>query len=156
MSGRDWHTNEQKMYNWQSNKGDLRLHHDRLTCSWPSRAISKFVGINSGLKTTTTARPPWYSYDRHPNDLWCFVTDRRPTYDLGETASSYLCDSAKLCMTKKFQEWLVTDLRPCRITYEAIEWITTNLKRFASKGGSSCELGHSQVKSTNSTTVYDG
>ena len=54
----------------------------------------------------------------------------------------------------KFQEWLATDLRPCRMTYEATEWFTTNLRRLATKGGSSCELGHSQMKLTSSTTVY--
>ena len=55
---------------------------------------------------------------------------------------------------KTFQDWLATDLRPCRMTYEATEWFTTNLRRLATKGGSSCELGHSQVKLTSTTTVY--
>ena len=40
------------------------------------------------------------------------------------------------------------------MTYEATEWFTTNLRRLATKGGSSCELGHSQVKLTSSTSVY--
>ena len=39
------------------------------------------------------------------------------------------------------------------MTYEAIEWFTINLQRLATKGVSSCELGHSQVKLTSSTTV---
>ena len=38
------------------------------------------------------------------------------------------------------------------MTYEAIEWFTTNLLRLPTKVGSSCELGHSQVKLTSSAT----
>ena len=53
----------------------------------------------------------------------------------------------------KFKEWLATNLRPWRMTYEAIEWITTNLQRLATEGGSSCELRHSQVKVISSMTV---
>ena len=40
------------------------------------------------------------------------------------------------------------------MTYEHTEWFTTNLRRLATKGGSSCELGHSQMKSTSTTNVY--
>ena len=146
----DWHTSKQKGYNWPSNKTDLRSHHDRLACSPPSHAIRKSIGMNSGPRITTTARPPWYTFDRPLTDLWCFATDQRPTHDVGPIASSYLPDSAKVCMSLrwKFQEWLATDLRSCRMTYEATEWFTTNLWRLATKGGSSCELGHSQVKLT--------
>ena len=39
ISGSDWHTNKQKVYNWPSNKSDLRPHHDRLASSRPSHAI---------------------------------------------------------------------------------------------------------------------
>ena len=38
------------------------------------------------------------------------------------------------------------------MTYETIEWITTNLQILATKGGCNCELGHSQVKLTSSRT----
>ena len=31
------------------------------------------------------------------------------------------------------------------MTYEAIEWFMTNLRKLETKGGSSCEMGHSQV-----------
>ena len=83
-----------KIYNWQSNKGDLRVHHNRLTSSRPSRAISKFVGINSGPRTTTTARPPttWVRPPRvtcviRKNFAWHknFKSDLRPIYDRAES-----------------------------------------------------------------------
>ena len=38
-------------------------------------AIRKSIGINSGPRATTTARPPWYTWDWPPTDLWCFETD---------------------------------------------------------------------------------
>ena len=155
ISGSDWHTDKQKVYNWPSNKSDLRQHHHRLASSRSSHAIRKFIGIISGPRTTTTAQPPWHTCDRPPSDRWWFPTDWRPKYDLGATASSYLCHSAKVCIWWKLQE-LVTDLRACRTTYEAPEWITTNLQKLATKGGSSCELGQSQMELTSSTTVFDG
>ena len=37
-----------------------------------------------------------------------------------------------------FQEWLVTDLWPCRVTYP--EWISTNLQRTYDRKGINCEL----------------
>ena len=125
MLGSDWHTSKQKVHNWPSNKSDLRPHHDRLASSRPSHAIRKFIGINSGPRTKTMARPLWYTCDWPPTDLWCFATDWRPTHDLGTTALSFLSDSSKVCMRWKYQEWLATDLRSCRMTYEAIEWFTT-------------------------------
>ena len=113
------------------NKSDLQPHHDRLASSQPSHAIRKSISINLGPRTTTTARPLWYTCDQPPTDLWCFATDWRPTYDLDATASTYLCHSANVCMRWKFQDWLATDLRPCRTTYKATEWLTTNLQRHA-------------------------
>ena len=65
---KDRHTSKQKVYNWPSNKSDLRSHHDRL-------ASSHAIRINSGPRITTTARPPWYTCHRPPTDLWCFATD---------------------------------------------------------------------------------
>ena len=35
-----------------------------------------------------------------------------------EALMSILCDSAKVATLDQFQDWLVTDLRPCRVTYE--------------------------------------
>ena len=98
IPGGDWHTSKQKVYNWPSNNSDLRPRYDRLASSRPSHAIRKSIGITSGPRTTTTARPPWYTCDRPPTDLWCFATDWRPTYNLGAIASSYLCHSPKVCM----------------------------------------------------------
>ena len=46
MSGSDRHTSKQKVYNWPSNKSDLRSHHDRLASSRPSHAIRKTISIN--------------------------------------------------------------------------------------------------------------
>ena len=79
------------------------------------------------------------------------VTDPRPGRDLLKLPVWL----GKSLHEIKIQEWLATDLRSCRMTYEAIEWFTTELRRFATKGGSSCELGHSQLKLTSSTTVFD-
>ena len=67
--GSDWHTRKQKVFNWPSNKSDLRPYHDRLASSQPSYAIRKSIGINSGPRITTTARSPWYTCDRRPTDL---------------------------------------------------------------------------------------
>ena len=75
VSGSDWHRSKQKLYNWPSNKSDLRLHHDRFAISWPSHAIRKSIGINSGPRATITVRSPWYTCDRLRTDLWCFATD---------------------------------------------------------------------------------
>ena len=47
MSGSDWHTRKQRVYNWPSNKNDLRPHHDKLARSRPSYAIHKPFDINS-------------------------------------------------------------------------------------------------------------
>ena len=47
----------------------------------------------------------------------------------------------------------MTDLRSCQMTYEATEWFKTDLRRSATKRGSSCELGHLWVKLTSSMTV---
>ena len=75
MSGSDWHTSKQKLYNWPSNKSELRPHHDRFAISWPSHAIRKLFSINSGPRNTTTVRSPWYTCDRPPTDLWYFATN---------------------------------------------------------------------------------
>ena len=72
MLGRDWYTNKQKTYNWPSNKSDLRSHHDRLASS---HVIRKSIGINSGLRITTTARSPRCTCDRSPTGLWWFAID---------------------------------------------------------------------------------
>ena len=81
ISGSDWHTSKQKIYNWPSNKSDVRPLHDRLARSQPSHAIRKSIGINSDPRTTTTARLPWYTCDRPPTDLWWLTTDQRPGCD---------------------------------------------------------------------------
>ena len=47
--------------NWPSNKSDLRTHQGRLASSRPSHAIRKSIGVNSGPRTMTTARPSWYT-----------------------------------------------------------------------------------------------
>ena len=57
---------------------------------------------------------------------------------------------------EKFQMWFATDLQPCRISYETPEWITTNMQVTYNRGGSNCELGHSQAKSKSSTTLFWG
>ena len=75
FSGSNWHTSKQKVYNWPSNKSDLRPHHDRLSSSRPSHTIRKSIGINSGPRTTTMTRPTWYTCKRPATDLWCFATD---------------------------------------------------------------------------------
>ena len=53
ISGSDWYTSKQKVYNSPSNKSDLRPHHDRLASSRPSHAIRMSIGIKSGPRTTT-------------------------------------------------------------------------------------------------------
>ena len=75
MLGSDWHTSKQKVYDWPSNKSDLRPHHDRLASSRPSHAIRKSIGKNAGPRTTTMARPPWYTCDWPSTNLWCFASD---------------------------------------------------------------------------------
>ena len=131
MSGSDWHTSKQKVYNWPSNKSDLRPHHDRLTSSRHLHAILKFISINLGPRTTTTVRPPWYTWELRPTSDWpvmfCdwLTTDLRPGPDRLELL---VWLGKSLHEIKKIQEWFATDLRPCRMTYEAIERITTDLR----------------------------
>ena len=109
MSRSDWHTSKQKVYNWPSNKSELRPHHDRLASSGPSHVIRKSIGINSGPRITTTTRPPWYTWDRPPTERWCVATDKRPTYDLGPTTPRVTCVTRqKFAWDKDFK----SDLRP--------------------------------------------
>ena len=79
-----------KVYNWPSNKNDLRPNHDRLASSWPSHAIRKSIGINSGPRATdrptTWARPPRVTCVTRQKFAWAkiFKSDLRPTYDHAE------------------------------------------------------------------------
>ena len=107
MLGSDWHMSKQNVYNWPSNKSDLRSHHDRLASSRPSHAIRKSIGINSGPRITTTARPPWYTCDRPPTDLWYFATDPRLGRD---------CLELPVCLGKR--------LREIKISRVTCDWFT--------------------------------
>ena len=74
MLGSDWHTNKQKVYNWPSNKW-LATASNSLASTRPSNAVHKSISINSGPRTRTTARPPWFICDRPPTNLWWFAAD---------------------------------------------------------------------------------
>ena len=99
MLGSDWHTRKQKVFNWPSNKSDLRSHHDRLASWWPSHAIRKSIGINSGPRMTTTAQSLWIHLQPSPDwpVMLCdrLATDPRPG-----------CDRLKLpvCLGKSLHE----------------------------------------------------
>ena len=84
---------------WPSNKSDLRPHHDRHASSRPSRPIRESIGIKSGPRTTTTARPN-------------FKSDLRPIYDCAEW---YTRQPSELRPTCK-------DLRPKEDP--AVSWVT--------------------------------
>ena len=101
---------------------DLRSHHDRLASSRPPHAIRKSIGINSDSRITTTARPPWCTCDRLTCDALRPISDRpttwaRPPHVTCLTLQKFAWDQ-NLCMA--------TDLRSCRMTYEAIEWFTSH------------------------------
>ena len=48
-----------------------------------------------------------------------------------EALMSLLCGSAKVATLDQFQEWLVTDLRTCRVTYESLSDIRPICEGFA-------------------------
>ena len=110
MLGSDWHTRKQNVYNWPSNKSDLRSLHDRLASSRPSQAIRKSIGINSGPRITTMARPPWYTSD------WpVILCDRLATWARPPRVT---------CLTRQKFAWdenFKSDLRPI---YDRAEWHT--------------------------------
>ena len=106
MLGSDWHTIKQRVYDWPSGKSDLRSHRDRLANSWPSHAIRKSIGINSGPRIRTTARPPWYTCDKN------FKSDLRPIYDRAEWHTRSPSDIRPTC----------EDLRPKEDP--AASWVT--------------------------------
>ena len=81
------------------------------------------------IYVSTSPPPP-------PGDLWSYVdpmwlpcrscdshVDPMPLTSHSrftlEALMSLLCHSAKIATLEKFQEWLATDLRPCRVTYES-------------------------------------
>ena len=151
----DWHTSK-KCITGQV----IRLTCDRTTTDLRARdPRTQFVSLSA--KTQAPESQP------RPDRRDTLATDLRLTWDALRPISDRPTTWArpprvtcltrqKVCLRYKFQEWLATYLRSCRMTYEAIEWFTTNLRRLVTKGGSSCELGHSQVKLTSSTTVFDG
>ena len=102
------------MYNWPSNKSDLQPHHDRLANSWPSHTIHKSIGINSGPRTRTTARSPWYTWNQ-PHltcDTLRLISDRPTTWP------------RVTCVTRQKFTWdknLKSDLQQI---YDCDEWHT--------------------------------
>ena len=78
MMGSDRHTRKQKVYNWPSNKSDLRSHHDILGSSRTSHAIRKSIGINSGPRITTTG-PIAMMHLRPTSDWPVMLYDRLAT-----------------------------------------------------------------------------
>ena len=110
MSGSDWHTSKQKVYNWPSNKSGLRPHHDKLASSRPSHAIRKSIGISSDPRTTTTARP--------------LVTDLRLTCDalrpISDRPMAWAQPPRVTCVTRQKFAWDKNfNLRPI---YDRAEW----------------------------------
>ena len=114
ISGSDWHTSKQKVYNWLSNKSDSRPHHERLFSSRPSHAIRKSIYLELTVSVSKSL---------HEINISRVTCDRRRT--------------------------VPNHVRSNRVDHD-------QPARLATKGGSSCELGHSQMKMTNSTTVLDG
>ena len=115
MSGNVWYMNIQKVYNWPSNKCDLRLRHDRFASSRPSHAIRKSIGINSGPRTSTTS-------DRH-NTL---ATDLQLTSDalwlISDWPTTWVQPPRVTCVTLQKFAWdkdFKSDLRPI---YDRAEW----------------------------------
>ena len=133
MSESDWHTSKQNVYNWPSNKSDLRPHHDRLTSSRRSHAIRKSIGINSpqnhnhGPTAVIHLRPtsdwPVMFCDRLATDLrpgpdrfelpvWLgkvymrrkkFKSDLRPIYDRAEWHTRPSSESRPTCDRRRIQ-----------------------------------------------------
>ena len=100
---------KQKVYNWPSNKSDLRPHHDRLASPRPSHAVRKSVSINSGPRTTTTARPPWYTWDiRLTCDALRPISDRPTTTTWARPPRVTCVNRQKFAWDKNFK----SDLRP--------------------------------------------
>ena len=145
MSGSDWHTSEQKVYNWPSNNSDL----------WPrpSHAIRKSIGINSGPQ----------NHNHGANAL----IHLRPTSDWPVMLCDRLATNLRLGRDRlELPMWLgkkLHEIKNSRVTCDRFTTVANdirghrmNYEQPATKGGSSCELCHSQVKFTSSTTVFDG
>ena len=150
MSASHWHMSKQKVYDWPRNESKLPPHHNRLASSQPSHTIRKSIRPENHNHSPTTVIHLWRTSDGSVMLCDRLVSDLQPGHDHLQLLV------AKVCMRWKFQEWLASDLRACRMTDEVIDWITTNLQRLATKGGPSCESGHSLVKLTSSPTVFDG
>ena len=112
----NWHKSKQKLYNWSSNKSDLGAYHDRLANSRWSHAIRKSIGITSGPRITTTARPPWYTCDTPFVSLsaWTLALESQPRPDRRDTLATDIwltCDSLPLISDRP-----TTWARPPRVT----------------------------------------
>ena len=117
MLGSDWHTSRQKVYNCQSNKSDLRLHHDRLASSRPSHAICKSIGIIWAPESQP-----------RPDCRDTLATDFRLTCDalwlISDRPSTWAWPPQVTCLTRqKFapDKNFKSDLRPI---YDHPEWHT--------------------------------
>ena len=92
MSGSDWHTRKQIVYNWTSNKSEMRQHHDRLASSRPSHAIRKSrckPSIKNGrgaCRFQWRVGPSYREYSGVTYDL--LVSNMGGTYDLTDQLPS--------------------------------------------------------------------
>ena len=126
MSGSDWHTSKQKVYNWPSDKDELRPHHDRLASSRPSHAIRKPIGINSDPRTTTTARPPWHTCDGHhriTTNLLRLATKRRSSFELGHSQVKFPRPKSVFWRLKAIVDLLVSNIGG---TYDLADQLPSN------------------------------
>ena len=141
------------MFNRPSNKSDLRSYHGRLASLRRSHAVRKSIKHKLGPQNHNHG-PIAVIHSRPTSRLTCnalrsMATDPRPRLDrlelpvwLGKSVhemkiSRVTCDQFTI---------VPNDIRSHRVIYD----------RPATKGGSSCEFGHSQVKLTSSATVFDG
>ena len=82
MLGSGRYTSKQKVYDWSSNKSDLRSHHDRLASSWPAHAIhQRNLGPEIHNHSPTAMIHLWPTSD-WPVMLYDeLTTDPRPGHD---------------------------------------------------------------------------
>ena len=110
---------------------------DRTTTDlWARDPRTSFISLSAWIRAPEPQ--PWPDYrDKLATDLRLTCDDLRP---IGDRPTNWARPPRVTCVGKSlhvitFQEWFATDLRPCRMTYEAIEWVTTNLQRLGTKRG---------------------
>ena len=135
---------------------DLRPVHDRpefsqvmaskirLTYEFKYRLATNLWLYPQVSRVCSRVGPRTYTYGREESSVWSLPGTCDPMSILcysQVTRMSFLCDSAKVATPEKCQEWLATDLRPFRVTYDLRP--TTNLWGTCNRHTSQPRVGHS-------------